>query len=272
MRGTRDLQIRTPEGVLFTIPLASPVLRLLALCIDVVAVIGTLAVLRTVLAVLALVSAEFLMAVEVLIGFSVSLGYPIAMEAFWRGQTLGKRVLGIRVIDEHGGRLSFIQVVIRNLLRAVDVLPLLYFLGGVFTMTTRHAQRLGDLAAGTVVIKIEHAGIPDLHQISAGTLNSFRQAPHFEARVRRTILPREAALAVSALLRRNAMEDAPRLALFRHLAGHFRSLLTFPEHLTAGLSDEQLIRNLVDTLYRQPSDPGTGTAGGPPRQIRADAG
>jgi len=249
------LDIRTPEGVPFSIPLASPVSRMLALCIDVVAVGVLLGLLRSALALLSLISAEFFLAVDVLVAFTVTLGYPIALETYWRGQTLGKRALRIRVIDEHGGRLGAIQVVLRNLLRAVDVLPFLYLLGGIFTMTTRHAQRLGDLAAGTVVVKIEHARIPDIRQLSAGTLNSFRQSPHFEARLRRTILPREAALAVSALLRRDDMEDAPRLALFRHLADHFRSLVTFPEPLTAGLSDEQLIRNLVDTLYRLPNDP-----------------
>ncbi len=249
-----ELHIHTPEGTLFAIPLAGPVLRAFALCIDIAAMTAIITMIRFAVSLLILLSSELYMTITIFIGFAVSLTYPILLETYWKGQTLGKRFFRIRVIDEQGGQLNPGQVIIRNLLRAVDSLPALYFLGGLFMLGTRHAQRLGDLAAGTVVVRSQKNPIPDVQQISPGIVNSFRRAPHFESRLRRTVQPREAAIAVSALMRRDEMEDEARLDLFHRLAEYFRTLIAFPEDLTTGLSDEQLVRNIIDTLYRQPSD------------------
>ena len=76
--------------------------------------------------------------------FALSIGYPIVTEWFWRGQTIGKRMFGIRVMDVQGLRLQFSQIAIRNLLRFVDSLPLFYVVGGITCLLTRHYQRLGE--------------------------------------------------------------------------------------------------------------------------------
>ena len=86
---------------------------------------------RTCLAVLTVVSTDFANAVAIISYFAISVGYGIVTEWYWRGQTLGKRMLRLRVMDEQGLRLRFNQIVIRNLLRTVDMLPGLYFVGGV---------------------------------------------------------------------------------------------------------------------------------------------
>ena len=81
------------------------------------------------------------------------IGYGIGCEYFWKGQTLGKWMLGLRVMDMTGLELQFSQVVIRNLLRIFDQLPAWGLVGGVAMLASKHRQRLGDLAAGTVVIR-----------------------------------------------------------------------------------------------------------------------
>ena len=83
----------------------------------------------------------------------LSLIYAVVSEWVWRGQTVGKRLMGLRVVDARGLRLEPSQVIVRNLMRLLDALPALYLVGGIACVFSRHRQRLGDLAAGTVVVR-----------------------------------------------------------------------------------------------------------------------
>lgn len=84
--------------------------------------------------------------------FVVEWLYPVLFELLMRGQTPGKKVLGIAVVNDDLSPVTLGTSLVRNLLRTVDFLPLFY-LGGVITMLcNRRFQRLGDLAAGTLVI------------------------------------------------------------------------------------------------------------------------
>jgi hypothetical protein len=147
-------------------------------------------------------------------------------------------------------KLHFSQVAIRNLLRAVDMLPGFYLVGGLACLWSRRAQRLGDIAANTIVIRSPKLGEPDLDQLLAGKYNSLRAYPHLEARLRQRVSPGEAALAVQALVRRDQLEPAARVDLFAQLAAHFRSKVVFPAEALDGITDEQYVRNVVDVLYR----------------------
>ena len=81
-------------------------------------------------------------------------GYFIFFEAYLRGQTPGKRLLGIRVVRDNGLPLSFHHSLIRNLLRIADMLPPpIYILGGLSVIISKKGQRLGDMAAGTLVVR-----------------------------------------------------------------------------------------------------------------------
>ena len=84
--------------------------------------------------------------------FLVLLGYPILLEGFASGQTLGKRALGIAVVAADGTPATFLNAVVRNLVRVVDALPGVYFVGIVAVLVTERSQRVGDLAAGTLVV------------------------------------------------------------------------------------------------------------------------
>jgi uncharacterized RDD family membrane protein YckC len=85
--------------------------------------------------------------------FAVFWGYFIIFETLWSGQTPGKRLAHLRVIKTSGHPIGFIDALVRNLLRIVDFLPSLYALGVVVMFANRRSRRIGDLAAGTVVIK-----------------------------------------------------------------------------------------------------------------------
>ena len=89
--------------------------------------------------------------------FAIEWLYPVLFELLMRGQTPGKKVLGIAVVNDDLSPVTLGTSLVRNLLRTVDFLPLLY-LGGVITMlSNRRFQRLGDLAAGTLVISSTRA-------------------------------------------------------------------------------------------------------------------
>ena len=87
------------------------------------------------------------------LGFLLFWGYFTLFEAFRAGQTPGKRWLGIRVVSDTGHALSFGAAAVRNLVRAADLFPPPYLLGGILVAVHPRAKRLGDIVAGTVVIR-----------------------------------------------------------------------------------------------------------------------
>ncbi|MGH8104044.1 MAG: RDD family protein [bacterium] len=95
----------------------------------------------------------WVLAILLFVLFIVHWGYFSLFEAFNNGQTPGKRLVGIRVIREGGYSLTFMTAMIRNLIRVVDALPLFYGVGVAFVMLTPFQRRLGDMVAGTLVVK-----------------------------------------------------------------------------------------------------------------------
>lgn len=85
--------------------------------------------------------------------FALFWGYYMVLEATTNGQSVGKRVLGLRVIKEGGYPISFADSAIRNLVRIADFLPFFYSVGLCVMLINKNWQRLGDLAAGTLVVK-----------------------------------------------------------------------------------------------------------------------
>src|SRR5262249_16617754 len=118
---TNLLLIRTPEGIVFSQLLAGPMSRFLACIIDLLCIRAVSSVLSPVLGLLAIISLDFARALAMLLIFVFSMAYGIVMEWSWRGQTIGKRLLRLRVVDAHGLKVQFSQIVIRNLLRMIDM-------------------------------------------------------------------------------------------------------------------------------------------------------
>jgi uncharacterized RDD family membrane protein YckC len=246
---TSQLIIRTPEGIAFSQLLAGPVTRFLAWMLDFLVIIVLTFLLGQVVSLLGLISSDLAGTVSSIGYFVISFGYGILFEWAWRGQTIGKKLLRLRVVDASGLRLQFNQIVTRNLLRFVDMLPAFYFVGGVTSWLNSKCQRLGDIAANTIVIRAPEITQPDVSQVLAGKFNSLRRYPHLAARLRQRVSPTEGATAVQALLRREQFEPANRVELFEQLAMHFRNKVDFPSEATDGIADEQYVRNVVDLIY-----------------------
>lgn len=250
------LRIRTPEGIEFPLRLAGPVTRFLAWALDFAVVAGAWSVISIALRVTAVLASDTAQALQAILFFTLWIGYGILLEWRWDGRTIGKRVLRLRVMDERGLRLRFSQVAIRNLLRFVDSLPVFYLVGGIASIATRLGQRLGDLAANTIVVRMPRIEPPDVGQITAGRYNSLRAHPHLEARLRQVVPPASAALALQSVLRRDEFDAEARVEVFSTLAAHLKAWVPMPAELVQDLTDEQYVRNALDSIYRTP-----GTAG-----------
>ncbi|MCP4104718.1 MAG: RDD family protein [Desulfobacteraceae bacterium] len=247
---TNTLTIITPEGIAFSLHLAGPVTRFLAWLIDFAVIMAIIYINRMIILILNIISPDIATALSILAYFCVSVGYGIIMEWYWHGQTLGKRTMRLRVMDGQGLHLQFSQIVIRNLLRFIDSLPGLYLVGGIACLFTTRAQRLGDMAANTIVVWTRGSAEPDLDQILSDKYNSFRDYPHIGARLRQRVSPAEADIALQAILRRDELDPIARIELFRDISSYFKTIVKFDQEATEGLSDEQYIRNVVDILYR----------------------
>lgn len=250
MNLTNTLLIRTPEGVVFSQALAGPVPRFLAWAVDGVCVLAIILLLSIILGLLGMIGGGFVVALGTLAMFVVQVGYSILFEWYGHGQTPGKRMLRLRVMDAEGLRLKFHQVVVRNLLRFVDMLPVFYLLGGLACAFSRRSQRLGDLAANTIVVSIPKIFEPNLDQLLAGKFNSLRAHPHLEARLRQRVSAAEASVALQAIVRRDLLDSAARVELFAAIARRFRDKVPWPPDAIDGIADEQFVRNIVDSLYR----------------------
>lgn len=259
------LKIRLPEGVVIRLQLAGPATRMMAFLVDsvIIAAASSLALKTTDL--VRFFNKDLAAALYILGFFLFYIGYGIGCEYFWKGQTLGKWMLGLRVMDVTGLELQFSQVVIRNLLRIFDQLPAWGLVGGLAVLASKHRQRLGDLAAGTVVIRDRRPEPKDLSGLARGRYNSFLAHQILCARVRKLVPSEAGAVAVEALLRRDSLDDRARVRLFDELSAYFQTLIAFPASETESISSEQYVRNVVEILYFR------GTKTGPSRQEAVSA-
>jgi uncharacterized RDD family membrane protein YckC len=165
-RGYADqLNIETPEQVDLRFPIAGIGSRFLAILADSVLQVVALFVMFFVFALIVSAAphvrgtttmvntgAKWFVAAVVLFYFLLYWGYFSLFEAFWNGQTPGKRLLKIRVIKDSGRQITLFEALARNLIRIVDALPSFYLVGVITMLCNREQKRLGDLVAGTIVI------------------------------------------------------------------------------------------------------------------------
>lgn len=237
--------VLTPEYVEFNFVLAGLMSRFLALLIDTVVSFLLTTVLFiamgiiTALAGLGLGStaAELGMAAQFVVWFVIDWGYMVLLESAWSGQTIGKRVMGLRVIQDTGVRVGPLQALLRNLVRPVDKLPVFYLVGGVVALLSGTQQRLGDLLAGTIVIRERRLKIPAQLERPDGD-TTLLSDQDFRARVAR-LSAEEETLLFSAAIRREELGMEARLNLFATLARRLEDDLGFTK--PAHLSDEKLV-------------------------------
>ena len=173
------LKIDTPENVTFSYEVAGIGSRFMAAMLDTL-LLGLLQVIVIGSAILILTqldsanpggasidsggqAAWWLFGILAFISFLFFWGYYIFFEALWNGQTPGKRWVGLRVIRLDGTPVGISEVVIRNLVRTLDLLPTAYGVGVITMFINSNSRRLGDLAAGTVVVRDSRTMMSESH-------------------------------------------------------------------------------------------------------------
>jgi len=214
--------IETPEHVQFTFELAGLGSRFVALLLD-----GLLQfVVLSVLIGIVLRVGDYLHAertgifVLVIVSFStlLSLAYFIVLEVAWRGQSVGKRLLGLRVVRANGGSIGFTEAALRNLLRLIDWLPSFYMAGALFIFFSRYCQRIGDFAAGTLVVRERFSAPPRLTARVPRTAEEELR----EERWRKLVSPEEKAVLERFMERRRELAPSARYRLAEQLASRLR--------------------------------------------------
>ncbi|MBD0370174.1 MAG: RDD family protein [Pyrinomonadaceae bacterium] len=190
------LVIETPERVPLHFALASIGNRFLACTVDHVLQIVTIFVMYLAFIFIAGASSgieqvadasKWVIAIAVIILFLISSGYFIFFEWLWNGQTPGKRWLKLRVIREDGRPITFWEASVRNLTRIFDMQPTLipivgfYSIGLISIFISRRDQRVGDLFAGTVVVRERESEVPTFDQVFAGPVSDSAYRRAFKA-------------------------------------------------------------------------------------------
>jgi len=241
-----QLTIETPEQTSLDFTVAGIGSRFLALALDtliqiavgiVVGIAGMITLGAT--AAFASSSGMWAAAIFILFYFLLYFGYFALFEIIWNGQTPGKRVVGIRVVKDSGRPLTPAESIGRNLMRIVDYLPALYAIGIVSAILTKENKRLGDLVAGSLVVR----------EASLASLKPVWQTDQPQAQVATSsygaanLAPQEFALIESFLTRRSELDYDIRLRMADQIFFRLKPKLTLPAD--ASLSAEAILEALA---------------------------
>jgi hypothetical protein len=116
-------------------------------------------------------------------------------------------------------------------------------------MLNARYQRLGDMAANTVVAREPVWEEPDIEELAPAKYNSLTAYPNLAARLRSRVDPEAVGIALTALGQSRGFDASARLKVFRELAEYFRSLVAFPEESLEGLTDEQYVRSVLRVVF-----------------------
>ncbi len=226
-------RIETPEGVTLDLRLAGIGSRMLAWMLDGLIKLAGFIALVIFAAVIGLDGTIVLGLIAVYV-LSAFFFYDIAFEVMWAGRTPGKRAMGLRVTMSSGTAIGFTASAVRNVLRLVDFLPGMYAIGIVSIGATAQNQRIGDLAASTLVVRERSSvetGTTPLPQVSVPAGLDVTG-----------ITADQLVLARRFLDRRDSMSTGSRIKLAATVAATLRPALAGP---IADLDNEQLIEVVV---------------------------
>ena len=254
MNPSDKLTIETPEQIALELPLAGigsralscafdMLLQIIAIFILIVAVFLIFMLFGILLPRPVIVSGRslaFVPIIAILVQFLLQWGYFIFFEIRWNGQTPGKRKFQIRVIKESGRPVTATEVIARNLLRPVDALGI-YAVGMICMMLNRQNKRLGDYAAGTLVVYDKKPG-------SSGAMLNVGSASPDAVSTPVRISPEELALIEAWLNRRLALTSAVRRGMADKIASAIRKRTGIePE-------DGQSTEDFLESLARKTRD------------------
>jgi uncharacterized RDD family membrane protein YckC len=240
------LTIETPEQIPLEFPLAGIGSRFLAIALDtLLQVLGSLLIIFIAELVLPTVARwtprawTWGAALLLLAFFVLYSGYYALFEVFWNGQTPGKRLVRLRVIGDQGRPLTVYEAILRNLLRIVDQLPGIYVVGIISVFLTERNQRLGDIAAGTVVV--HEKAMQDVQPDFPASSPSQATAPGLQ------ISPEELELIERFLQRRYDLSPEVRQRSAEQIAARLRARL-------AARDDSLSPEDYLETLARRKRD------------------
>lgn len=193
-------------------------------------------------------SAAWIVAIVFAISFALTWGYFVLFEMLWSGQTPGKRIAGLRVVGQDGYPVTFAASLIRNVVRLIDILPMYYGIGLLVMLIDSRSRRLGDLAAGTLVVK-ERAPLfaDELVTDFDETLQADETVPNVER-----LGEPERALVDNFLSRRRDLTPRSRVALARSLSIQVAARLEYD----LGSTPPTRFLRLVQRTYRpEPAAP-----------------
>jgi uncharacterized RDD family membrane protein YckC len=232
------MTIETPEGVPLELTLAGVGSRCSAALIDYVFQTIILIALVLVLSYGAGLSpgASAISGAAWVVGFFfVFWGYDVAFEVLNSGRTPGKAMNGLRVVRESGAPVTFGTSAVRNVIRIIDLLPGMYLVGITSILVTRRNQRVGDLAAGTLVIRDDRTLPPEIR------ISSLVETPAWDT----SAVDQQEFDAISAFLaRRGALATGARIQIAAELAGRLRPKVG---GAIAGEPDEIFLERLLAT-------------------------
>jgi uncharacterized RDD family membrane protein YckC len=232
------IEIATPERVTVAYELAGVGSRLLAQVIDLAIIVG---IVTGIIFVAGAVRAPLTLAIAIGAITLTPVGYFLLLEWLRRGSTPGKAALRLRVVSVGGEPLGLQAAAVRNVLRIVDFLPFAYVVGGLCALVSAEGQRLGDLAAGTVVVRVEE-------ECAAGSFAGTFAASATAAKDD-PIPPELITVAAAFRHRARQIDAAPRAQLAARIAARIEPFWPRPY----GMGDEEFVHRAA-----------TGTLPGPP--------
>ncbi len=228
-----SIRLVTPEGVVLRMQLAGVGSRFAAALIDQAIQFGSI---FAIFAVVAALGSELGYALSSVLALVLYLGYDIAFETLARGRTPGKRAVGLRVVLVGGDPVTFTAAAIRTLLRVIDIIPGAYLVGIVSILVSPKNQRLGDLAARTIVVRERRP------EASTGAAAPRLRAEAVALWDITGVTPDDLRLATSFLARRADLPAASRTQLAAQVASRLRGRGI---GLDADLADEWVIEQVV---------------------------
>lgn len=232
------LKIDTPENVTFDYDVAGIGSRFLAALLDTALIIvAQLLIVVTAVLIAALVfntstfssdKFSWALAAAGILSFIFLWGYYIFFEILWNGQTPGKRWVGLRVIRVDGTPITVGEAIIRNLVRIIDLLPTAYGIGVVTMFISSNSRRVGDLAAGTIVVhdrEVKALNISPVSRAIVNTLVSNSELP--EGFPIEKLTQHELQIIEEFLSRRNDLSNHQQLA--QHILASITARLELPK-------------------------------------------
>jgi len=253
-------QLVTGEAVALDLREAALPSRMLAAALDGVVQLVALVLLLLLFSLAGAANSAAAAAEVIAIVLGVGLGYPVASETLWQGKTLGKAALGLRVVRDDGGPIGFRQAFVRGLIGFIVELPGLSFYSAavISSLVSSHGKRLGDLAAGTIVIQERVSGTHTFHAVMPPPLAGWAQTLDLAR------LPDDLAQSVrSFLTRAPQMSEAARADLGGRLAAAVGSVTAPPPppgtpgwaYLSAVLAERRRRAELVPMSPVPPGPP-----------------